>query len=312
MAVWRRAGKRLAGARAHLWEQFVLPRQVGGELLWSPCNTGPLRVRKQVVTIHDLAFRDCPGAFSRAFTAWYGWLLPRLANRVRRIITVSEFSRQRIVECLQVAPERVCVVPNGVDRRFHPVDPPQRAAVAGRLKLPRRYVLSIGSLEPRKNLRGLLRAWELLGSACAGCSLVLCGVRSHVFRDAGLTGLPDDVILPGYVADEHLPALYSGAEMFVYPSLYEGFGLTVLEAMACGTPVVCSSTTSLPEVAGDAAVTVEPTDAAALSAAIGRVLGDRRLRAELGERGLARAAQFSWEHTAAETWRVLAAAAAED
>ncbi len=133
-----------------------------------------------------------------------------------------------------------------------------------------------------------------------------------MFRDAGLTGLPDDVILPGYVADEHLPALYSGAEMFVYPSLYEGFGLTVLEAMACGTPVVCSSTTSLPEVAGDAAVTVEPTDGAALSAAIGRVLGDRRLRAELGERGLARAAQFSWEHTAAEIWRVLAAAAAED
>lgn len=299
------------GARGHLWEQTILPARTHGRLLWSPGNTGPLAVGKQVVTIHDCAVFDAPQGFTSAFAWWYRKLLPRLARRVRRVLTVSEFSRQRLIEWCRLDPQRVTAVPNGVDSRFRPVAfSPQapRPPIAG---LPSSYVLCLGSLEPRKNLRRLLDAWRRAPELHSDLTLVLTGGNAGMFREAGLDPLPPSVLLTGRVADEHLPALYAGATMFVYPSLYEGFGLTVLEAMASGTPVICSNTTSLPEVAGDAACLIDPTDVDSLAAAMVRLANDAAERSELRERGLARAERFSWDAAADRTWSVLQEAADE-
>ena len=301
-----------AGVRGHLWEQGVLPRLTRGGLLWSPCNTGPLTVRRQVVTIHDCAFVDCPEGFSRAFGGWYRWLIPRLARRVRRIIAVSRFTAGRLAELCGVSARQIEVIPNGVDSHFQPADAGVVDELRRRLALPQRYVLSVGTLEPRKNLKRLLAAWEQLPAELGDVGLVLAGATGRQFRSAGIEQLPTGVRLTGYVEDADLPVLYSGAEAFIYPSLYEGFGLPVLEAMSCGTPVICSRTTSLPEVAGDAALLVDPCDAESIADAISRLLTDAELRREFGARGLERAKQFSWDQAAAATAEVLRQTAAED
>jgi glycosyltransferase involved in cell wall biosynthesis len=299
---------RSKGVRGHLWEQLALPRRVNGGLLWSPSTTGPLSVKRQVVTIHDCAFFDQARCFSRAFAAWYQFLVPRLARGARRIITVSEFSKQRIVELCGVAPDKVTVVYSGVGSQFRPHSADEIDAIRAQLGLPERYILCVGSLEPRKNLVRLLEAWQLAQPRLEGRSLVLVGAKGHVFRDVGLAEPPRGVHLAGYLTDDLLPAVYAGAEMFVYPSLYEGFGLPVLEAMASGVPVVTSNVTALPEVAADAAATVDPLSAESISRGIESLSGDTALRRALMEKGLSRVRQFTWDQAAAETWQVLEAA----
>ena len=308
MDVIRPAGEP-KGARGHLWEQFALPRRMDRGLLWSPSMTGPLSVRNQVVTIHDCAFFDEAHCFSRAFAAWYQYLVPRLARQVRRIITVSQFSCDRIVEKCRVPVEKVTVIHSGVDPRFRPHSTAEIAAARAQLNLPPRYALCVGSLEPRKNLARLLLAWQRVQPNLPGLSLVLVGGKGHVFRDVGLPQAPAATHLTGYIDDDLLPAVYAGAELFVYPSVYEGFGLPLIEAMASGVPVVTSNVSALPEVAGDAAVTADPLSIDSIASAIERVATDSVLRAQMRERGLSRAAQFTWERTAAETWRVLEEAA---
>ncbi len=305
------------GIRGHLWEQVGLPCRLRQSLLWSPCTTGPLGVGSQVVTIHDCAFRDRAECFTPRFAAWLQWLVPKLARRVRQILTVSEYSKDRIAEICRVKPDKIHVVHNGVDPRFRPVTSAEIAAAREKFSLPEDYVLCVGSLEPRKNLPRLLEAWRLVSEQLASCQqgqreipkLVLVGTTAAVFASAKLEAPAESVVLTGYVPDKFLPALYSGATAFVYPSLYEGFGLTVLEAMACGTPVICSSTTSLPEVAGDAAILVDPSDVAAIGQAITNLLSDEPLRSSLRARGLERAKEFTWDRAAAETWQVLEHAA---
>jgi glycosyltransferase involved in cell wall biosynthesis len=299
----------ICGVRGHLWEQSILPQRLKGGLLWSPCNTGPLAVRRQVVTIHDCGFHDHAGGFAPLFAGWYQWLIPRLARRARRIITVSKFSRQRLLEFTGVDPDRVVVIPNGVSPQFAPVEPEKVAAVKARLGLPARYVLSVGSLEPRKNLSRLLEAWRRLPSVAPDVSLVLVGATSKVFQTVDFARDVPSVVFAGYVNDHDLPAVYSGAQMFVYPSLYEGFGLPVLEAMACGTPVVCSSATALPEVVGDAGILVDPYQPEAIADGIRRLLADIPLQQRLRQRGLELAGEYTWERTAKATWQVLEAAA---
>lgn len=301
-----------SGLRGHAWEQTVLPWSVGKELLWSPCNTGPLAVRNQVVTIHDCAFLDDPACFSRAFAAWYGWLMPRLAKRVRKIITVSRFSRERILECLGISPEKVAVIYNGVDTAFRPHEESERAAVRMRLRLPERFVLSVGSNAPRKNLARLLEAWELLAPHQPDTSLVLVGApNSNVFGKT-LSGVaPPRTIWTGYLDHTDLPAVYSAATAFVFPSSYEGFGLPILEAMACGTPVASSSAASMPEVAGNAAHYFDHDSAESIAEGICDLLDQESLRRELSERGLVRAAEFTWDRAAQDTHRALSAAALE-
>lgn len=296
------------GWKGHLWEQVGLPWEVRGNLVWSPGNTGPICYSKQVVTIHDCSVFDRPEGFSPRFQQWYRWLLPKLARSVRRVITVSEFSRQRIAEICRIPLSRIVTVLNGVDSRFQPVDFSQQEQVREKLRLPEKYILCVGSLEPRKNLRRLLEAWKEASHLLPDRSLVLVGGTLGIYQQA-LDQLPERVVLTGRLSDDELPAVYSAAEMFVYPSLYEGFGLTVLEAMGCGTPVITSRTTSLPEVAGDAAVLIDPESVSELAAAMVDLAGRPEERVRLRKLGLERAPQFSWNRAAEQTWDVLKQAA---
>ena len=206
-------------------------------------------------------------------------------------------------------PDKVAVIYSGVDPRFRPHSPDEIAAAKDRLKLPKRYVLCVGSLEPRKNLARLLQAWRRIQPRLEGLSLLLVGAQGSVFRDAGFAEPPPGVHLAGYLGDDALPAVYAAAELFVYPSLYEGFGLPIIEAMASGVPVLTSSVTALPEVAGDAAALVDPLDIEAIGAGIERLAADSEARQQLRAKGLAHVAKFSWDQTAAATWHVLEEAA---
>ena len=298
------------GVRGHRWEQVSLPLQCRGGLLWSPCNTGPLAVRRQVVTIHDATFADTPECFSRPFAAWYRFLIPRLARRVRRVLTVSEFSRRRLAELTGLDERDIDVIPNGVDPRFAPPSPDAVALARARFDLPGPYVLTLGSIEPRKNLATLLTAWSRVADRRTDLTLAVAGAANAIFGRVGIdpASLPR-VKLLGYVDDAALPALYGGCETFVFPSVYEGFGLPPLEAMACGAAVVCSNATALPDVVGDGAVLVDPKDADAIAEAIVRVTDGPSLRAALVARGVPRAALFNWDASAELVWQSLARAA---
>ncbi len=303
------AGGRLLGRRlrGHAWEQLILPsRTRDAGVLWSPGGSGPLRVRKQVLTIHDLAMLEHPAWYSRRFVAFYRRLLPRLARRVARIITVSEFSRGRIIRLLGVDPDRISVIPLGVDSTFAAPPRERIEAVRARHRLDRPYVFALGASSSRKNHATLLRAWELLGRRAGDVELIIAGPSGLAFSDSpGSPTLPANVRHLGTVPDEDLPALYAGARAFAYPSLYEGFGLPLLEAMACGTPVLTSDRTAMPETAGEAALLIDPHDSQALADGLERLLTDEPLRARLQAAGLSRAAAYTWERAADLTWQVL-------
>jgi glycosyltransferase involved in cell wall biosynthesis len=299
----------LRGMSGHLWEQFYLPMAVGGRLLWSPNNTGPLAVSRHVCTIHDLIPLDRPDWFNPRFAAWYQWLMPKLAQRLQHVIAVSQFTKERVIELLKVPAERITVIPNGVDERFTPRPVEEVDEVCGAFGIRRQsYVLCVGSLEPRKNLHRLIDAWRKIHSALpAEIDLVVAGAHGSalVFRSVSLNSLPPRVRFIGYVSDEQLPALYTGALVFVYPSLYEGFGLPPLESMACGTPVVTSRGSSLEEVVGESAFLVDPTNSDAIAEGILRAVSETTLLGSLRISGLERVRRLTWDRTADETLRVL-------
>lgn len=296
---------RMSGWRGHLWEQLELPRVVNRDLLWSPANTGPLAVRRQVITVHDLAVIDHPEWFEPKFAAWYRFLLPRLARRVAHIVTGSVFSKSRIVDRLGVAEDCVSVFPYGVGEAFNRTPSPSVADVRRRFGLHSPYILTVGSLEPRKNLRRLLQAWDAVGAVSQGLMLIVVGDARPTLRRVFVPSDRPSVRWLNDVNDDDLPGLYAGALGFVLPSLYEGFGLPVLEAMACGTPVMCSNVTALPEIAADAAITVDPSDGESMMCGLRQLMSDADKRVELRRLGLERAAAFSWDRTAFRTWRLL-------
>ena len=301
----------LRGPAGHVWEQVYLPVAVRGRLLWSPNNTGPLAVAHQVCTIHDLIPLEHPEWFSPQFSRWYQYLLPRLTRRAAHLIAVSEYTKQRLQELLKIDQHRISVIPNGVDVSFQPSSPERVEAMRAALGLTSgRYLLCVGSVEPRKNIGGLLAAWRLVHRQLdEDISLVIAGAPggASVFAQTALGPLPPRVQFIGYVPDEQLPDLYSGATAFIYPSLYEGFGIPPIEAMACGVPVITSNTTSLPEVTAGAAVLVNPADPHEMAGAILELFQNARLRRELIPRGLARAAYYTWDQAAFLTRRVLEA-----
>lgn len=305
----------LDGIAGHAWEQFVLPTLLRGRLLWSPGNTGPLMVSRQVVTVHDVVPLDHPEWLNPRFAGWYRFLLPRLLPRVRRMITVSEFSKARILEHVWVDPARIVVIPNGVDSRFRPHKDQEHLHLIKRLGIPsRHYVLSLGSLEPRKNLGRLLKAWELLCEEVPeDVWLVVAGAKgkAQIFQDVSFEKLPPRVHFTGHVSDEYLPALYSAALVFVYVSVYEGFGIPPLEAMASGTPTLTGNQTALPEVVGDAGLTVDPFSVDAIAEGLRKLIGDSALRQTLRQKGLERSLKFGWDGIAERTWTVLREAAGE-
>jgi glycosyltransferase involved in cell wall biosynthesis len=302
----------MQGVRGHLWEQTVLPRMIGDSLLWSPANTGPLSIANQVLTIHDLGSLEHPEWYSRLFAAWYRWLTPELIRRVRRVITISRFSRERVLALANIDESKVVVVSPGVDATFRPRPQEEIARVCTDLAIPSpHYLLSLGAFEPRKNLSRLVAAWSLcVARLPEEIWLVIAGASAprNVFNRLELGELPPRLHLAGFVADSDLPALYSGALAMIYVSLYEGFGLPALEAMASGTVPIVSGNTSLPEVVGDAGVCVNPFDIEQIAAAIEHVIDDSEHRAALRIRATRQSQHFSWERAAVQTWAVLSQA----
>jgi len=255
-----------------------------------------------------MASLDHPEWFERKFALWYAALLPRLIRKVRAIITVSHFSKEGIVRLTGVEPEHVHVIFNGVDRRFRPADTKTVQRVRTDFDLNCPYILFVGSLEPRKNLKILFEAWRLGGFD--GVTLAVVGASGHLFRKLEFGSIPEGVRLLGCVTDDVLPALYSGAAGFVYPSIYEGFGLPPLEAMACGCPVAVSDIPAHREVCDGTTMYFDPFSAEDISSKIECLLQlDSGRRASLIERGLRCAARYSWESTASDTWRILQLAA---
>ncbi len=296
------------GLFGHLWEQGVLPSRLSNNaLLWSPANTGPLRTHRQVVTLHDLAPLDHPEWFRPWFAAWYRWLLPRLARRVRRVLTVSSFSRDRIIGDLAVPQDQVDVAPPGVGPPFRPVETRTAKASAVRHGLLDPYLLWVGTMEPRKNLKRLLRAWAAVAPNLPEVTLALVGSPGRAFP-ASEPKAAVQVRYLGRVSDDDLAALYSGALALIYIPLYEGFGLPPLEAMACGCPVLASRAGGLAAAGDEAALFVEPKDSAAIAAGLSRLVGDEGLRHRLSMGGMERAQAFTWERTADAVRRSLEAA----
>ena len=264
-----------------------------------------------VVTVHDISFDKHPTFFSPRVRLMLSTLVPLSMRRARRVITVSEHARQEIITRYGLPPERVAVTYEAAAPDYRPItDRTVLTDVQRRYGLAPGYILALGNLQPRKNLGRLVDAYTQVRAQghLAGVQLVLAGKaqwrESELFARASHSSHAADILFPGYVADADLPALYSGARAYVYPSLYEGFGLPPLEAMACGTAVICSNAASLPEVTGDAAVTFDPHDTGALAAALIRLQVEPELRDELRHRGLRRAAQFSWTRCADETMAV--------
>lgn len=301
------------GYQGHFWEQFILPGKLArGELLWSPANTGPLAVARQMVTIHDISPLDQPDGFKYQFRIWYRILLPLLAKRSRKVITDSEFSRRRIIERFGIAPGKVEAIPCGVDQEhFYPRETGEIATLKERYELPKIYLLTVGALEHRKNYARLFQAWEKAAPLIEGTSLVVLGSAGRPFRRLQFDHLPDRVMFVPYISERELPTLYSGALALLYPSLYEGFGLPVLEAMACGIPVIASDAGALPEVVAEAGQLVDPFDVDEITQAIMQISAEPALRDTYVAKGLSRAGEFSWDTTAARIAALLEGVSSE-
>lgn len=296
-----------------LREQLALPRQLrrrGADVFHSPYFATAYRTPcPLVVTVHDAigARREyLPPLVARlAFV-----VSTRLALRAAAaVITVSEASRRDLTRRFGTPPEKITAIPEAAAPEFRPPSRESVAELRARQGLPGRYALFVGADRPHKNLAGLVRAWAELGDA--GCPLVVAGRSDPRFPEARQTArrLGLDARFLGEVPEADLPALYGGATLFVLPSLSEGFGLPVLEAMACGTPVACSGAASLPEVAGDAAAYFDPGSTDSMIETLTRALTDASYRRELSRKGLAQARRFSWERTAELTWEVYRRAA---
>jgi glycosyltransferase involved in cell wall biosynthesis len=287
-----RAQGRLLG---QAWEQLALPARASAlqaALVFSPANLAPWAWPRNVLVMHDAAALREPQAYSRAYRTWHATAGVAAARRALGVVTVSEFSRRELIDLAGLDPSRLTVIPGGVDARFEPGADPARAA--GRLGLTRPYVLTVATDDRRKKVEKLAPVARAL--AHEGIELVWAGDRRPYFATAAAVA---GVRSLGYVQDADLPGLYAGARAFVLPSRYEGFGLTCLEAMACGTPVVAADRAALPETCGDAALLVDPDDSAALTRAVRIAATDAAAGEALRAAGLRRAAQFSWDRTAA-------------
>jgi glycosyltransferase involved in cell wall biosynthesis len=288
-----------------LWEQLALP-WAKLDLLHTAAFVSPLvPPAPTVVTVYDLSFLHCPTAFGRGRRA-YLHLMTRLScRRARRIIAISESTRRDLVKQWGIPPSRILVAYPGVGEQYRPLPAEEVKAFRAKRGLPEQFVLHLGTLQPRKNLVRLIQAYHRLRPEGAAVKLVLAGGKGWsyypIMAEIESMDLRSDVLLPGYVAAEELPLWYNAATVLAYPSLYEGFGLPVVEAMACQTPVVTSAASSLSEAAGDAALLVDPHDTEALADALHRALTNDSLRREMKARGRQQASKFSWQQTAADT-----------
>ena len=300
-----------------LWHRAQLPVPV--ELF-----TGPLtlyhatdfvlppvrRTTRTIVQVHDLSFLRVPDAAPPALKAWLERIVPASVRRADYVLADSHATRQDLIELFAVTPHsKIGVLHGGVNSRFSPRPASAQLAVRRKYGLDNwPFILSVGTVQPRKNFGRLVESLACLRGQGHDLHLVIAGGKGWLsdpfHKQLRENGLGNVVHLVGYVADEDLPALYSAAAVFAFPSLYEGFGLPVLEAMACGTPVATSNLSSLPEVAGDAALLVDPYDVAALSDALGRIVLDSALQQRLVQAGHRQAKRFTWQHSASQLMTV--------
>lgn len=296
--------KRVGRLGGHAWEQFELPFYTKGKFLLSLCNTAPLLKHCQAVTIHDSAVFAFPHAYSLLFRLWYRILYKGLTRRAMEIITVSSFSEDELRKYFRLDTGKLRVIYEGAEHILN------SASDTGILRkhglLDRQFVLAVSSMNPSKNFRAFIEAASRLGDK--GPEIVIAGgFNPRIFRSPE-SPLTERVRHVGYVNDGELRALYEHAACFVFPSLYEGFGLPPVEAMACGCPVVAARAASMPEIYGDAALYCNPHDPGDIAEKIRTLLEDPSLREDLRQKGPARARQFTWINCARETFRVLEAA----
>jgi glycosyltransferase involved in cell wall biosynthesis len=287
------------------WEQIALPFTTSRETLISLCNTSPLLKRGQIVMVHDMAVFDVPYAFSKRFRMWYRLVFASIQRNAKIVLTVSEFSRQRICHHLKLEASRVVVIHPGVDHLGR-ID--ADGSILTRLNLTReRYCLLVGSLDPRKNLRRVLDALERIAHVSEVRFVIVGAGNPRVFGTQTPTCARErgKVTWAGFVTDDELKALYENATMLVFPSLYEGFGLPPLEAMYCGCPVIVSNEASLPEACGDAALYCDATSVDDIAAKISQMLGDTNLRARYRELGSSHARKYRWDRAASKLLEVL-------
>lgn len=299
--------------RRLVWEQAAFPGLVRREridLLHSLHYTRPLRLScASVVTFHDMTFFLYPQLHTRAKRLFFPLAIRYSARHADALISVSESTRQDAIHLAGVEPGKIFTVPLGVSEDFHPIsDPAARNKIRERYHLPEDFILYVGLVEPRKNLPLLIRSYKALVEGGISLPLAIVGRFGWMYQEVldlvNILGIKEVVQFAGYIPQEDLPIVYNLASLFVYPSLYEGFGLPVLEAMACGVPVIATSVSSLPEVAGEAGLLVPPGDETALTQAMQAVLTDPDVRQRLTEKGPQRASQFTWKRTALSTLKV--------
>ncbi len=303
--------------RNRWWENMMLPaflRKNAVDILFSPAYALPLfrkpSATRYVVTIHDLIAFVHPESFTPKMRLWQKLFVRNAARMADRVIAVSHRTKDDLLRFTSLQSERISVIHNAVDDVFHPIrDAAALENVRRQYNLPGEFILHVGTIEPRKNLVALVQSYALLPNHLRDrYALVLAGGKGwydkHIIADIERSGLHERVHFTGFVEHNDLPALYALATLFVYPSLYEGFGYPPLEAMACGTPVITSNRSSLPEVTGEAALLVDPKNTHEIAQAMTSLLTDEQQREDLRERGLKRAAEFRWDQCARNTLRV--------
>jgi len=295
-----------------VWDQLILPYELKKhdiDVMHGTKGVAPIFTdSKIVITIHDLIPILYPDTYTMIDRTYWRHVLPLFAKTAEQIITVSESTKNDLVSLLNIDETKVSVTPLGIDNRYKkPLK--DNIMTINRYYLPDQYILYVGTLQPRKNLATLIYAfYKLKQVKQIKHKLVIVGKKGWLYNDifklVNKFNIASEVKFTGYVPDEDLPYLYNAADLFVYPSFYEGFGLPPLEAMACGTPVITSNTSSLPEVVGDAGIMVDPYDVDGLAQAMYEVLTNDDLREDLIKKGIERAKMFSWEKTARETLKV--------
>jgi glycosyltransferase involved in cell wall biosynthesis len=305
-----------------IWEQRFLPKAAEDyklDVLHCTSNTAPLKVPcRLVLTLHDIIYLEKNIAFSKGFTLYQRlgnlyrkWIVPRILDQCETIITVSEFEKNRIQEKLHLNPNKLKAIYNGLSPKFKVIeDPKVLLQVRERYNLPESYLFFFGNTDPKKNTENVLKAYtEYVGQSKAPLLLVIADYPEELvlkkLDKLNKAHLKDYFIYPGYINHDDIPAILTSASILLYPSLRESFGIPIIEGMACGTPVITSRTSSMPEVAGGAAEIVNPESPEEISTGISNILSDSDLRQQLIEKGVNRASHFSWKRTAEETHSVL-------
>jgi glycosyltransferase involved in cell wall biosynthesis len=299
--MWKNIALRGIGKnRGNAWEQLDLPLWLKGGFLFSPANIGPAFYANQAVTLHDASTFAVPEAYSRMFRIKYRFVFRQLAKRARRIFTDSIFSQHELARYLKHDLRRFEVIPLGGDH-LQRIQPDENILDLHGLRT-QPYILMVANQSPHKNTARLLEAVSRLKGEM---HFALVGGKLDIFQDAGLDGIPENVVQLGYINDAELKALYEHARGFIFPSLYEGFGLPVLEAMNCGCPVLSSRAASLPEVGGGAALYFDPLSVNDIADKIENFVSSLSLQSDLRQRGRLRAVQFTWDGTARQTLDLL-------